>query len=177
MTLQERLRASAKELVRLLEEDLEQKKFQPEPRMIAKMNIVDARKLLQRLNLKPDTELEIFIASPYSAKAKPVERAFRALEKMAAPIVIMVDNGKAFEAILVNAPQKDQPQADTPPCSRNGQHLCPARGLENAPVCRSIVCACARIGESPCPEVSEIVVKQGETIRFHLVKPIDENGV
>lgn len=110
MTLQERLRESAKELVRLLEEDR-----------------------LRRMEEKIDAL------------------------------------GKQVRAMI--SPQTDQPQEDTPTCYHNGRHLCPARGLENSPVCLSIVCACAHRDESPYPEAFLIVVKPGESLRYDLVKP------
>jgi len=81
MTLQERLRESAKELVRLLEEDLEAKKWMPESRKVAQMNVAEARRFLQRINLKEETELEIRVV----CRDKPEQN-------------LSIDNGKAFEA-------------------------------------------------------------------------------
>lgn len=180
MTLQERLKASAKELVRLLEEDI--------------ANIDKLR----------DEAREA--AAAYTGKDKAVPRVVKlVLEEMGIkPVEVNLDNGKAFDArefkpgitgglsksmIMLDAMreiqrlrarvatletllQQDQHVTDNQPGNDTVQPLYRSSGLLCDSVCNSIARPCARRGESPCPELSEILMKPDTMIVCHLIIPI-----
>lgn len=173
MTLQERLKASAKELVRLLEEDERERERKAERvDRLANQPIKRFFKKLEDEGLISPVEMKLDNGKPFVRKEfKSCNHGGYSTSMIMLDAMREIQRLRARVATLEKYLETSQLRTDILPWCRNERRLCPAIGLENAPVCLSVVCACARKDGSPYPEAFEIVVKPGETLSYHLLKP------
>jgi hypothetical protein len=174
MTLQERLKASAKELVRLLEED-ERERDRKAERVdrLANQPIKRFFKKLEEEGMIIPVEVNLDNGKAFDAREfKPGITGGLSKSMIMLDAMREIQRLRARVATLETLLQPDQHATDNQPGNDTIQLLYQSLGLHCDPVCNSIARPCAHRGESPCPELSEILMKPDTMIVCHLIIPI-----
>lgn len=173
MTLQERLRASAKELVRLLEEDERERERKAERvDRLANQPIKKFFKKLEDEGLISPVEVKLDNGKAFERKEfMPGMTGCQSKSMIMLDAMREIQRLRARVATLETLLQPDQHVTDNQPGNDTTQLLYRSLGLLCDSVCNSIARPCARRGESPCPELSEILMKPDTMIVCYLVKP------
>lgn len=174
MTLQERLKASARELVRLLEEDERERERKAERvDRLANQPIKRFFKKLEDEGLISPVEMKLDNGKPFVRKEfKYCNHGGYSTSMIMLDAMREIQRLRARVATLETLLQPDQHVTDNQPGNDTIQPLYRSLGLLCDPVCNSIARPCARRGESPCPELSEILMKPDTMIVCHLIIPI-----
>lgn len=174
MTLQERLKASARELVRLLEEDERERERKAERvDRLANQPIKRFFKKLEDEGLISPVEMKLDNGKPFVRKEfKSCNHGGYSTSMIMLDAMREIQRLRARVATLETLLQPDQHVTDNQPGNDTLQPLYRSLGLLCDSVCNSIARPCARRGESPYPELSEILMKPDTMIVCHLIIPI-----